>query len=441
MPLRNLILILLTVVVSYACYDRADRNRYASTVAQAMDVINENYLEAVNYRDLYENAMEGMAGGLDPYSGYIPPNDYGYFTQQLEQEFGGIGILVEFGRETRRPTVTSPLVDTPAARAGVRAGDIILAIDGLDTADISFRETVQMIRGKPGDIVRLMVLHVGEDEPVELEIERAIIPVESVLGDVRWDDGSWDFRLEHEPRITYIRLVTFGDDTVDELERALRDANAEALVLDLRDNAGGLLTAAVGVCDLFLDEGMIVSIRGRDGEIRDRSEANPNSVIGSDVPMAVLVNGFSASASEIVAACLQDHGRAKVVGQRTWGKGTVQNVIELEGGSAAIKLTTASYWRPSGENIHRMSDADDSDQWGVIPDEGFEVTLTDEQADEIRKVRQQRDTVILMDNGDPAPSDPSASKHRPDDPQLRRAIDYLLEALPPDGTEDRATAA
>jgi carboxyl-terminal processing protease len=147
MPLRNLLLISLTIVISYACYHRADRNRYASTVSEAMDVISENYLEDVDYRELYENAMKGMATGLDPYSGYIPPSDYGYFREQLEQEFGGIGILVEIGRETRRPTVTSPLVDTPADRAGVRAGDIILAIDGVDTANMPFQDTIQMIRG------------------------------------------------------------------------------------------------------------------------------------------------------------------------------------------------------------------------------------------------------------------------------------------------------
>ncbi len=433
MPLRNLILITLTIVLSYACYHRADRNRYASPVAEAMDVITQNYLEDVDYRTLYESAMEGMAAGLDPYSGYIPPSDYGYFREQLEQEFGGIGVLIEFGRETGRPTVTSPLVDTPAARAGIRAGDVILAIDGTDTARMSFRDTIQMIRGKPGEVVKLTVLHVGEEKPVELDIERAIIPVESVLGDVLREDGNWDFHLEDEPRITYIRLVTFGENTVDELEHALLDAEPEALVLDMRDNAGGLLNAAIGVCDLFLDEGTIVSIRGKGGEIRDHFRASPNSVLGRDVPVVVLVNHLSASASEIVAACLQDHGRAKVVGQRTWGKGTVQNVIDLEGGKAAIKLTTASYWRPSGRDIRRSPDAEESDQWGVSPDEGFEVKLTDEQANEVRQVRRDRDTTEMIENGKPDSGDPPEDAESPDDPQLRRAIDYLLEVLPQDG--------
>jgi carboxyl-terminal processing protease len=287
----------------------------------------------------------------------------------------------------------------------------------------------------------LTVLHVGEDEPIELDIERAIIPVESILGDILREDGSWDFHLEAEPKITYVRLLTFGENTVEELERALRNTDVEALVLDLRDNGGGLLNAAVGVCDMFINDGTIVSIRGKDGDLRDLYRATPGVVIGRDVPMAVLVNHLSASASEIVAACLQDHGRAKVVGQRTWGKGTVQNVIELEGGKAAIKLTTAGYRRPSGEDIHRSRDAEDSDPWGVSPDVGFEVELTDEQANEVRQVRRKRDTAQMAGNGNSGSGDPPDAADLPDDPQLRRAIDYLLENLPQGVQEAKVKAA
>jgi carboxyl-terminal processing protease len=323
----------------------------------------------------------------------------------------------------------------------MRAGDIILAIDGVDTANVSFNETVKKIRGKPGEVVRLTVMHAGEEEPVELEIERAIIPVESVMGDGHREDGSWDFQLEEHPQITYIRLVTFGENSVEELKRALQEAQPQALVLDLRDNAGGLLSAAVGVCDLFIDEGVIVSIRGKGGEVRDCFTATDDMGLNPSVPMAVLVNGLSASASEIVAACLQDHRRAKIVGERTWGKGTVQNVIELEGGEAAIKLTTASYWRPNGQNIHRKEEDDESDQWGVMPDDGFQVKLTVEEANEVRKRRRDRDTVMLGDGSDPGATDQAEQEPVRADPQLQRAVDYLLKTLSGEREQLKSRAA
>jgi len=165
MPVRNLVTLFLATLLSLMCHIKADRNRYATTVSEAMDLITFNYLEDVGYRDLYENAMRGMAEGLDPYSSYISPADYQRFQEELDQEFGGIGILVEFNRETNRLVVMSPLFDTPAARAGVRAGDVILAIDGRDTSGISFREAIELIRGKPGEPVRLTILHPGEQSP------------------------------------------------------------------------------------------------------------------------------------------------------------------------------------------------------------------------------------------------------------------------------------
>lgn len=427
MPVRNLVALFLAAVLSLMCYVKADRNRYAVTVSEAMNLITFNYLEDVSYRELYENAMRGMTEGLDPYSSYISPADYQRFQEDLDQEFGGIGILLEFDRENGRLVVMSPLFDTPAARAGVRAGDVILAIDGRDTFGMSFREAVELIRGRPGDVVQLTILHQGEQMPVDLDIPRAMIPIESVLGDGRRPDGSWDFQLGTNPDITYIRVINFGENTVTELTQVLQRRQPKALILDLRDNAGGLLDAAVGTCNVFLNHGTIVTIRGRDGEVHRTFEANGAALLDEAIPLAVLVNHFSASASEIVAACLQDHGRAQVIGQRTWGKGTVQNVIPIESGRAAMKLTTASYWRPSGQNIHRLKDATDDEEWGVRPQPEFEVELTDEQANGVRQRRRQKDTGAKP----PAASDPPhAMPADPlDDPQLRRAIEYLQQQL------------
>jgi carboxyl-terminal processing protease len=428
MPVRNLVALFLAAVLSLMCHVKADRNRYAVTVSEAMDLISFNYLEDVDYRELYENAMHGMAENLDPYSGYISPAEYQRFKEELDQEFGGIGILVEFNRETNRLVVMSPLFDTPAARAGVRAGDVIMAIDGRDTSGMSFRDAVELIRGKPGEPVRLTILHLGEQNPLEVVMQRAIIPIDSVLGDVRRADGKWDFPLQDDPRIAYIRLINFGENSVAELTAVLQGRKTEALILDLRDNAGGLLEAAVGTCNMFLDEGTIVTIRGRDGEVRKTFEADGAPLLRSAIPVAVLVNHFSASASEIVAACLQDHERAKIIGQRSWGKGTVQNVIQLEGGRAALKLTTASYWRPSGKNIHRLKDTKDEDEWGVRPDPGFEVKLTDEQADRIRQRRRQKDIGAKPEAGPETPQTKEATDP-PGDPQLRKAVEYLQQRL------------
>jgi len=430
MPLRNLLVLFLAPLLSLLCHVKADRNRYASTVSEAMDLITFNYLEDVDCRQLYENAMHGMTEGLDPYSAYIGPDEYRRLQEELDQEFGGIGIFVDFNRETKRFVVMSPLFDTPAARAGVRAGDVILAIDGTDTATMSYRDAVQLIRGLPGEPVRLTLLHVGDEKPVDLVIQRAIIPIESVLGDARRADGGWDFQLQSDPRITYVRVINFGENTVEELRKTLQGRKCQTLILDLRDNAGGLLDAAVGTCNLFIGDGTIVTIRGRDGEVRRTYEADGQPRLPRDVPMAVLVNHYSASASEIVAACLQDHGRAKIVGQRTWGKGTVQNVIPLEAGHAALKLTTASYWRPSGKNIHRLKDAPEEAEWGVGPDPELEVKLTEEEADAIRQGRRQKDIGAGPGKVAAKPEDTEkTAAPPPEDLQLLKAVEYLQQKL------------
>jgi carboxyl-terminal processing protease len=433
MSRRNLLIIFLVSAVSLLCHQRADRNRYASTLAEAMHLIDRRYVEEVAPRELYENAMRGMAEGLDPYSAYIKPSEYKQLLEGLEQKFGGIGIVVELNPETKRLTVMTPLIDTPAYRAGMKTGDIILKINGRDTSGMTLKGTVDLIQGKPGEIVRLTVLHLGEEEPVELEIERAIIPIDSVLGDRRREDGTWDFSLPDHPRITYLRLVTFGDRTVEELSKVLKSRAVQGLIIDLRDDAGGSFSAAVKTCELFVAEGEIVSTRGRGGHVLRTYAASGKPLLDPHVPMAVLVNRYSASASEVVAACLQDHHRAKIIGQRTFGKGTVQNILDLEGGRSALKLTTSSYWRPSGKNIHRRKGAKEEADWGVRPDPGFEVAVTEAEADKVRKQRRQRDL------GHDAEKLPAAEEQNGQDSQnaqpvedrcLYEAIEYLESQLP-----------
>lgn len=437
MPRRNMWVICLAFAVSLVCYQRADRNRYLGTIAEAMNLIDALYVKDVEPRELYENAMRGMAEGLDPYSTYIKPTEYKELQDGLEQKFGGIGVAIEVDVETKRLTVMSPLVNTPAYRAGIKSGDVILAIEGHDTVGMTTRDAADLIQGDPGTTVRLTIQHLGEEKPVELTITRAIIPIDSVLGDVRRPDGTWDFTLTDHPQITYLRVLQFGSRTVEELTKSLKGRPAQAVILDLRDNSGGLLDAAVETCSLFIPKGQeIVSTRSRGNRVHRIFKADGSVLLKPDVPMVVLTNHYSASASEIVAACLQDYGRAKIVGQRSWGKGTVQNVFRLEGGQAALKFTTATYWRPSGKNIHRhKGDKDDAD-WGVTPDPDFAVVLPDEQADQIRKQRRHKDTSNGPDKPAGAPEKKTVNgnaeaqpQSRVVDPQLAKAVEYLEAQL------------
>lgn len=485
MPLRNLVIIIFAGIISLACYHKLPDSRIAAIVAETMQIVSNEFYEPVDSRELFEGAMNGMVQRLDPYSSYIGPQDFRQFQESLDQEFGGIGIVVELNPATEQLTVMSPLVGTPAYKAGIVAGDVILEIDGVNTRGMQLKDAVTLMRGKPGTPVKLALSRSGQPQPLKFTIERAVIPIESVLGDTRHTDGSWDFHLQEDPRIGYIRLTTFGEHTAEELQETLafKDRKVEALILDLRNNAGGLLTAAVETCDMLIDDnrfdGRIVTTRGRGGTMKGEFTASPKTAFDPRVPMVVLVNRYSASASEIVAACLQDHQRAIVVGQRTWGKGTVQNVITLEGGKSALKLTTATYWRPSNQNIHRSIDAGEDEEWGVRPDKGFEVVLSDEQLEKVLRNRRQRDydsngngprsptvdqpqstpeknidsspkpsdSSIDTDpasDADPSDSDPSdsdssdadasdssekADAEEFDDPQLRRAIDYLQQRL------------
>jgi carboxyl-terminal processing protease len=340
-----------------------------------------------------------MIGKLDPYSGYTSPDELNQFQQQLEGEFVGIGIVVDHDTENSRLNVAEALIGKPAYVAGIRAGDAIVAIDGKETKAMALREAVGMIRGKEGTSVKLRVLHSSREQPVDYELARATIPLETVLGDARGKDGKWVYRLASHPRIGYIRIFeNFGERTADEFRAALAtyrqpDQQIDGLILDLRYNRGGLLEAARDVCDMLLDDGVIVTTRGRHNHLIKQYAAENGTELPLDVPLVVLVDRLSASASEIVAAALQDNRRAAIAGQRTWGKGTVQNVILLEGRRSAIRLTVGSYHRPSGQEIHKWKDAKDSDDWGVRPDLGLETLLTNHQNELIILSRRKRDFV------------------------------------------------
>jgi carboxyl-terminal processing protease len=383
--------------------------------------IERNYVKDVNRRELMEAAIQGMVAKLDPYSSYISPDDLARFNQMVDQEFGGIGIHVSVPESTKRLTVVSPLPGTPAYKAGVRAGDVILEIEGESTEGFTIESAVKLLKGKPGEPVEIKVKHDdAEETEEEITVVRAVIQVPTVLGDRYNSDGSWNFVVDEKHKIGYIRLTHFSRRSGDELRDVLGSLKSDgmlALVLDLRTNPGGLLSQATEIADLFIEKGMIVKTEGRNTPERVWNARKAGTYSG--FPMAVLVNRFSASASEIVSACLQDHKRAVVVGERTWGKGSVQNVIELEEGSSALKLTTASYLRPSGKNIHRFPGVDESEEWGVMPNDEFEIKLPQEELREFLVHRRERD--VLKKDGSPNSDF--------EDRQLQKALEHLIKEI------------
>lgn len=381
----------------------------------SFDQVDRFYVKEVSRRELVEAALRGMLDKLDPYSNFISPDDLARFNSQVEQEFGGIGIQVGLDPQNRLQVLT-PLPGSPAYKAGIRAGDLIMQIEGETTHGYDLEKAVKRLKGKAGAAVKLGIVHLGGNAIEELTVMREMVHVSSVLGDHYKPDGTWEFMLNADKKIGYIRLTSFSRDTVKELKEALtslKTAGMKSLVLDLRFNPGGLLSAATEVSDMFIEEGKIVSTKGRNTEEREWKAHKADTFSG--FPMVVLVNGYSASASEIVSACLQDNHRAVIVGDRTWGKGSVQNVIEMEQGKSALKLTTASYHRPNGKNIHRFPGAKDTDEWGVMPDENYRIILPIEELKKYDEYRRTRD--VLSDK------EPAASEFV--DRQLQKGLEYI----------------
>ncbi len=414
--------------------DEAEFYDLYKALADTVDQVDRNYVKKVDRRELMEAAIKGVLSKLDPYSSYIPPSDAEHFKDTVENQFGGIGIQITMD-ENQLLRVLSPLVGTPGYKAGLLAGDRIMKIGDESTANLSLDDAVHKLKGDAGTSVKLTVIHPGSSKSQTVSVTREVIHIDTVLGDRRKADDNWDFMLDADKRIGYIRITTFSRDTAQDLKKAIEELKArklKGLILDLRFNPGGLLTSAVDTCDMFLNEGRIVSTEGRNTPTKSW-DASKKTNAYAGFPMAILVNHYSASASEIVSACLQDHNRAVIVGERTWGKGSVQNVIELEDGKSLLKLTTASYKRPNGHNIHRFPDSKDSDEWGVSPSPGYEVKMSDTEMAELLIDRRDRDIVQGK-----RPSAKSADRNADatkeggrhlTDRQLQKALDYVDSEL------------
>lgn len=313
--------------------------------SQVLDMVENHYVQDISRQELIEDALKGMLEQLDPHSAFLGPDDFRDMQESTSGEFSGIGI--EISLENGRLIVVSPIEDTPAYDAGLKAGDLILEIDGESTQDMTLMDAVTRIRGAKGTPVVLTILHKESQTPEDVSIVRGTIPIFSVKSQ------------ELEDGILWLRVTRFNDNTTTELHKAIKDYDSplKGVVLDLRNNPGGLLQQAVTVADTFIEDGLIVYIQGRDEKQRKDFVARGGSLI-PDAPIVTLINSGSASASEIVAGALQDHKRALLLGERSFGKGSVQTVIPLSDGSG-IKLTTALYYTPNGRSIQAE---------GIVPD-------------------------------------------------------------------------
>lgn len=301
--------------------------------------IKSDYVESVDDKKLVEDAIRGMLSGLDPHSSYLNTSEFGDLKIGTTGQFGGLGI--EVGMENGFVKVISPIDDTPASRAGIQASDLIIKLDEKTVKGMTLNDAVKIMRGKPNTDIVLTVAREGESKPLIFTITREIIRVKSVKTRML------------EPGFGYVRISNFQSRTTSDLLKAVSDLqkeqNLEGLVLDLRNNPGGVLNGAVGVSDAFIDSGLIVYTEGRIKDSSHRYTATPGDSLNG-APLVVLINGGSASASEIVAGAMQDHKRAIIVGTKSFGKGSVQTIQELHNGSA-VKLTTARYFTPNGRSI------------------------------------------------------------------------------------------
>ncbi|MDH3503597.1 MAG: S41 family peptidase [Nitrospirota bacterium] len=394
-----------------------DRAGYASepyeelqVFAEVLSQVKKHYVEETQTKDLIQGALRGMLAGLDPHSSFMTPDMFKEMQVETKGEFGGLGIQI--GVKNNRLTVISPIEDTPAFEAGIQPGDTIIKVDDKPTKDLTLMEAVQHMRGARGTSVELTIEREGLENPLVFTLKRDIIKIQSVRSKLL------------EGNVGYVRLSQFQEATVDDLSTELEklvSKNIQGLILDLRNNPGGLLTAAVGVSEQFLESGrLVVSIQGRNGK-KDEYRARANSK-NYQYPMIVLVNHGSASASEIVAAAMQDWGKAVVIGTTTFGKGSVQTILPLSDGSG-LRLTTAKYFTPNGKSIHSI---------GVQPDIVIDPKPAQLAKQESSEGKKEESAVVSPAPSPAKPSATSAPQDKdqaqpipPEDLQLLKAVEML----------------
>ena len=384
----------------------SDTFRQLKLFGDVFERVRAEYVEEMTDQDLIEAAIEGMLTSLDPHSGYLNPKKYRDMQVQTKGEFGGLGIEVTM--EDGLVKVVSPIDDTPAYRAGIQAGDVITHINSEPVLGMSLSEALERMRGPVDTTIALTLRRPGEEAPIDVSMARAVI----TISPVRWHS---------EIDIGYVRITAFNEQTEANLRQAVEELEAElgpdmkGVVVDLRNNPGGILEQAVAVADAFLDQGEIVSTRGRRTDSVQRFNARRGDLVDG-LPIVVLINGGSASASEIVAGALKDHGRAIVMGTRSFGKGSVQTIMPLPG-HGAIRLTTARYYTPAGTSIQAK---------GIVPD--IEVVQARVETIDEGEARREADLRNRLENdqsADEAGAGDAIPGEDEEDYQLDRALDLL----------------
>lgn len=379
------------------------------TFTEVFGKIKSDYVEPTEDSSLLESAISGMLSGLDPHSSYLDADAYNELRIGTSGEFGGLGI--EVGIEDGFIKVISPIDDTPAQRAGIESGDLIIRINDTPAKGLSLNEAVKLMRGKPGSKIKLTVIRGDQDRPLKISIIRAVIKVNSIKSRML------------DPGFAYVRITQFQSNTGENLIQAVselkkdNEGNLKGLILDLRNNPGGVLNAAVAVSDAFLEEGLIVYTEGRGHDSEMKFKATPTDII-KGAPLIVLVNGGSASASEIVAGALQDHQRAIIMGTTSFGKGSVQTILPMHNG-AALKLTTARYYTPSGRSIQAE---------GIVPDiplDNMRLTDIESPFDQVKEA----DLSGHLDNDKAKDSNNDDSADEVDNKTLAKKDYQLHEAL------------
>ncbi len=411
----------LLVQLPLAIADRSSAYEWFDPIVDVRHLLVERFVDQPDDTAMQKAMIQAMIRTLDdPYTMYVPPEREREFNKELRGTYVGIGA--EVNQIDGFLTIVTPMDDSPALEAGVQAGDIVLEIDGVSTFEREVNDSINLLLGEAGTPVDIRVRHLDGSEQ-DITIVRRQIVARTVKG-VRREGQAWNHWLDPKLGIGYIRLSQFTDATVDEL-RAVIDQlgknDLNGLVFDVRDNPGGDLSAAIAVTNLFLREGVVVSLKGR--KQRERSWSADTDGTLPNFPMVVLINGRSASASEIFAGAVQDNGRAKVLGARSFGKGSVQEVHELPFHRGTLKLTSARYYLPSGRNLSRDSD---SVVWGVDPDPGFVVPMSDDEYRQMRLARREYEIIRAQSNDDGQDwSDSEWIREQAKDPQLASALDAL----------------
>lgn len=404
---------------------KSDPYRFFDTLIDLRTELGRHYVEEPDQEKMREGAIAGMIEALgDPYTDYFSPTDLEAFDKSTRGTFSGIGA--EIDQEGEEIVIVSPLDGSPAHKAGILAGDVILEINGKSAEGLTTAEAVEQITGPEGTEVSLKVRH-ADGETEIIKITRGRIQIQTVKGFDRDKEHHWNYMLDSQAGIAYIRLTQFSEPSADALREAIetaKKADMKGLILDLRFNPGGLLDQAVDISDMFLTKGKIVSTRGRNSPERSW-EASDSGDVG-DFPMVILINEYSASASEILAGALRDNERATIVGTRSFGKGSVQQVLALESGEGAVKVTTAYYYLPSGRNLHRKEDAE---TWGVDPTDGFYVPMTFDQMKKMGDLRREADVINDGNGKRPERVTPDWLREERSDLQLAAGLQAMLTYL------------